>query len=89
VSGGLDVQGAINRDRFELRLKGHRNARLQSDWTWFGEDAFTIDVVDTVRQSDRPGHDCRGELASMLDLWREELGSYGDTGYNARVAVAF
>jgi hypothetical protein len=89
VAGDGDVQGAIERDRVDLQRKAHRNAALQSDWNWFGEDSFRFDVVDTIEPAALAGRDSRGGLLRRLDAWRDALRSYGETGYNARVRLAF
>lgn len=88
VSGDADVQDAIDRDRLDLQRERHRNAALQADWNWFGEENFSFDVIDIV-EPERPGFDRRSGLTRLLESWREELRSYGDTGYNSRVTVAF
>lgn len=84
VSGDLDVQGAIERDRHALRTRSHRNAALQADWDWYGEAHFSFEVVDTVEVAGASDEELRGELAKRLDAWRHRLQAFGDTGYNAR-----
>lgn len=89
VAGDADVQGAIDRDRFDLRKGSHRNAALQADWDWYGEESFAFDVVHAIEPAAAAAAGSSGGLSGRLDLWREALRSYGDTGYNARVRVAF
>jgi len=87
VSGDLNVEAALEYDRLALQRKQHRNAALQSEWNWYGEERFSFDVVATIEP--RFHHNFRGKLAQLVDLSREELNAYGDSGYNARVSVPF
>jgi hypothetical protein len=88
VGGSTELEGQMNRDRMELRLKGHRNTSLMQDWLLFGAEHFHFEVIDTVKQHDDPAFDYKTEVASLLEMWREELQSYGERGYNARTAKA-
>lgn len=87
VAGSTNLQGAMNRDRFELKLKGHRNARLQADWIEHGEANFRFEVIDTIGKDAASDLDVdfKGELEALLELWRAELRCYGERGYNMRI----
>lgn len=73
VGASLNVDGAMNRDRFELMSKTHRNKRLLEYWLRWGADGLRFEVIDTVKKRDDPAFDPKTELASLLVLWREEL----------------
>lgn len=78
LRAALDVDGAINRDRFELRQGGHRDAAMQAVWRRGGEDALRFETVELLKPptEERP-YDPREALAEALALWREELGFDG------------
>ncbi|HYW57489.1 MAG TPA: GIY-YIG nuclease family protein [Polaromonas sp.] len=82
VGASTNVQGAINRERFDLQQKSHRNSRLLQDWLAYGSETFTFEVLSTVLPRTEPDFDYKAELASLLELWREELQCYGESGYN-------
>jgi len=84
VGGSLDLDGAMNRHRFELEMKGHRNRRLLRDWMRLGAAQFRFETIDTLKERDDPAFDYRSELESLLEMWRDELGAYGENGYNIR-----
>ena len=86
VGASMQLEGALNRHRTELRLSTHRNTALLQDWRTFGANNFTFDVLDTLAKREDPAFDYLGELAAMLDLWSEELGCFGANGYNKRPA---
>lgn len=82
VAGSLDVEGAMNRARFELDLRSHRNKALLSDWLAHGSAHFSFEVIDRVKEREDPAFDRKAELEKLLLLWREELQCTGENGYN-------
>lgn len=83
VAGSADVQGTLNRHRFELRYGQHRNARLAQDWAEHGEASFLFEVLDMVKPADAPAFDAAQELEMLVSLWRQEVPCDGDCGYEA------
>ena len=84
VGSSLNLPAILNRSRQELRLGGHRNRELQSDWNALGEDAFVFEILDTLPPRDEPGYDIKRELKVLEELWLERLEPYGERGYNTR-----
>lgn len=82
VGGSMDLPAAMNRHRFELERRGHRHRALQQDWLRLGAQSFQFEVLATVKERDDPAYDHRAELEALLQAWREELGAFGDRGYN-------
>lgn len=75
VGASLNLDGAMNRDRFELKLKGHRHPRLSEDWARCGAESFRFEVVDALKpRPDDPAFDPKAELAALFELWTEEFG---------------
>ena len=74
VKASTNLPGAFNRDRFQLRLGGHPDRRLQQAWRTHGEAALHFEVLDTLkRRADATDADHRADLAALLALWQEEL----------------
>jgi hypothetical protein len=84
VGASMNVDGAINRNRFELEHQTHRNAALLCDWNQFGAENFSFDRVETMRARDDPAFDYKAELEVMLQLWCDEYECFGAKGYNRR-----
>ncbi|SEF32575.1 GIY-YIG nuclease family protein [Variovorax sp. NFACC27] len=84
VGGSLDVEGAMNRARFELNMRSHRNKALGQDWIEHGAGHFSFEVIDRVKERDDPAFDRKAELDRLLSLWQEELQCFGPKGYNTR-----
>lgn len=83
MAGSLDVEGALNRARFELGLRSHRNKALLRDWIEHGAAHFRFEVVDRIKESDDPAFDRGAEVEKLLALWREERQCVGERGYHA------
>jgi hypothetical protein len=73
LGASMNVEGALNRARFELRQRGHRHKALMADWLRLGEAQFAFEVVDVLKKRDDPAFDAKAELADLLQLWRTEL----------------
>jgi hypothetical protein len=74
VGASRDADAALNRIRFELKMRGHRNRSLADEWARYGAEHFTFEVLERVRKRDDPAFDYEAELQSMLAFWSEELG---------------
>jgi hypothetical protein len=73
VRASLNLEGAMQRDRFELNLNAHRDKRLLAEWQRDGADHFTFEIVDRLKKRDDPAFDYRDELEALLTLWTEEF----------------
>lgn len=82
VAGSANVQGTLNRHRFELQHGQHRNARLSQDWAEHGETNFLFDVLDMVKPGEAPAFNAARELEMLVSLWREEIPCVGERGYD-------
>ncbi len=78
LRASLDLDGAINRDRFELRLGCHRDAALQADWHRLGEAGVRFEVLERIRPQPDADADPREVLALSLALWQDELQQPGE-----------
>lgn len=83
VLAGRDIPSLINRNRAQLRLKGHPNRVLQEEWNAMGQECFTFEVVDTLTPpADTPTYDPTEDLKALEALWMEKLAPYEPTGYH-------
>jgi len=74
VATSGNVPGAINRARFELRHRSHKDKALQAAWDRDGPERFSFEVLALVKERSEPGFDYAGELAELEALYRAELG---------------
>jgi len=82
ISSSMNLDGIINRHRFQLNASGHPNKALQADWNELGEGKFAFEILEELEP--RENLDNRKELAFLEDLWLEKEEPYGERGYNER-----
>ena len=68
LASSNDVQGALNRHRFELRQGAHRNRLLSQDWSVHGESSFSFDVLGMVEPQADTVSDVARDLEELLAL---------------------
>ena len=73
LGASTNVEGMLNRIRFQLKRGAHREASLAQAWAQHGPEAFSFEVLDRVKQRDDPDFDYAAELQTMLQLWQAEL----------------
>lgn len=78
----LNLPGAFNSQRFQLKTGTHPNRALQSDWNTFGPDAFAFEAAETLTPADIPRDQWKSTLAALEKKWLDTLRPYGDKGYN-------
>lgn len=83
VGASRNVDSALQRLQFELRMRGCRNVDLMADWLAHGPGQFTFEVLARVKPPDDPAFDAEAELEDLLQVWQFELGCRGPQGYNA------
>jgi len=64
-------EATLKRHRFELSLGSSWHKELQSDWNEFGAEAFSFEILDTMKPD--PLKDKAEELKELETLWREKL----------------
>jgi hypothetical protein len=67
-----DLDGILNRQRFELKMGGHMNKALVADYKQHGPDAFAFEIVDRLEPKSEPGQDYESELEMLLQLRLEQ-----------------
>jgi hypothetical protein len=82
-ASSLNLNGLLDRHEFELRLGSHRNKELQKDWTTYGRENFTFEILEQLEPRDDPTYDYSDDLTILEELWLEELQPYNpEKGYN-------
>jgi hypothetical protein len=81
VRATQNLQGGLNRIRFELTYATSLNRELVSDWKALGPGAFEIEVLDELEPKDVPGWDPESDLEELEAMWRARLIAEGATSY--------
>lgn len=81
VAGSTNVEGALNRHRFELRQGTRRNPLLSEEWTLHGESSFNFEVLDMVKPREDSAFNVARELEDLIVMWCQEIPCHGERGY--------
>ena len=82
LGSSLNLEGALNGQKFMLKIRSHRNKALQEDWNQFGPDGFIFEILETVQVRDDPNFNLSDELTLLEMIWLEKLQPFGEKGYN-------
>lgn len=84
VAAGINLEGAINKHKFQLAAGIHPNICLQADWNETSASNFTFEIVDQIMGVGDESVD-HADLNSLLQLWLERLEPFAERGYNEPV----
>ena len=73
LGASRNVDGMLNRIRFQLANGSMRDAQLTQAWAQHGPQAFSFEVLDRVKERADPDFDYDAELQALLALWQAEL----------------
>src|SRR3989339_1004204 len=82
IGNSKNLHGKSNSYKFQLNSGVHVNSELQKDYTKYGEQNFTFEVLDTLEPKDDPSYKYDDDLKTLEDLWLEKLQPFGVAGYN-------
>lgn len=69
-----NLRASINGTKFKLGAGNHINRELQKEWKEFGEDHFTIEILENLEyDKDESKTDYREDLAILKMIWEEKL----------------
>ena len=74
IGASRNVDAALARIAFELRLGTHPDKALQAAYRRSGAGRFTFEVLTLLKQRDDPAFDYGDELRAMAQLYREDDG---------------
>lgn len=87
LGSALDLNGPLNRIRFQLEHGSHRNAELQADYTRLGAQGFAFEIVDKVEPGGRSREELDRELQELEAAWGPTLDP--ENTYNAGERLRF
>ena len=82
VDCGLNLNGKMNRCKFQLIHGSHMNKSLQADFSELGEENFEFKILDLLEPKEDIKADYSEELKMLEAMWVEKLQPYGEKGYN-------
>lgn len=82
IGSSKNLHGKSNSYKFQLNSGLHMNRELQEDYTKYGEENFSFEVLDTLEPKDDPAYKYDEDLKTLEDLWLEKLQPFDEKGYN-------
>ncbi|MFD0870445.1 MULTISPECIES: GIY-YIG nuclease family protein [Paenibacillus] len=73
---------SLNGKRFALNNGTDVHKELQKEWTEYGEEAFEIEVLETLKPKENVYYDTKDELAKLEEKWIDKLQPFGERGYH-------
>lgn len=81
-----DLRGVINGAKARLQGGMHINHELQKEWTDFGADNFTIEILENLEyDKDESKTDYTEDLALLQMIWEEKLAEENLEFYKKRI----
>ena len=82
-----NLEGKLNKHRFQLSIQRHFNQQLQEDWDRLGADVFRFEISEVVKVKDDPGFNLDDELSLLEEIWIEKTQPCGERGYNKNLKI--
>jgi hypothetical protein len=73
LGASRNVHAALNRTRFELRMRSHADRTLQEAWDRGGAERFAFDVLELVKEREDAHFDYASELQALEEFHRLAL----------------
>ena len=81
-----DLRGVINGTKARLLGGMHINRELQMEWTDFGAENFTIEILENLQyDKDESKTDYTEDLALLQMIWEEKLAAENMEFYKRRI----
>lgn len=84
IESSTNLIAIWNRHKFQLKSGLHPNPYLQKEWTEFGEENFTYEILSEIKQDETKTIDYSKEAKQLEIMFIEELQPFGDKGYHVR-----
>lgn len=62
IGSSSNMEGAWNRERFQLDFGNHKNKELQADWNALGKQKFTFELLEKVKMEEKVRYDYKDVL---------------------------
>lgn len=82
IEGSHDLKSTINSTKFKLNFGNHPNKELQKDWKAYGQEGFSIEILEKLKyDEDEAKTDYSEELEILKMIWKERIGKEGGQFY--------
>lgn len=67
---------------FRYTCYHNQNKELQNEWNTYGADAFSIEMLETIKREEEKALS-KKDLLKLEAKWLEKLQPYGEKGYHS------
>lgn len=86
IQATQDLRGVLNGARVRLEGGTHPYRELQKEWSDFGSDNFTIEILENLEyDNDESKTDYKEDLALLQMIWEEKLTKENMKFYEKRI----
>jgi group I intron endonuclease len=82
LGSSLNLNGPLNRHKFELKTGMHKNPELMEDWKKYGEENFSFEFLETLKYHDDPEYNYEDDLKLLEMMTIEKFAPFTDNVYN-------
>lgn len=87
LCSSMNLEGRLNRHKFQLTSGLHPNRNLQKEWNEYGSDKFQFEILEVVKVKDDPDFSLEDELTLLEQIWVEKVDPFGEKGYNLNSSI--
>lgn len=87
IGTSKNLTTAFNRHQFQLKMNCHKNTTLQQEWNHYGPDAYSFDILETLKTDDLLPEKLPEALSALEEKWLAALTPYNELGYNRPKAL--
>jgi len=73
IGSSINLEGPLNRHKFQLLCGRHPNEALQKDWNEYGPDKFSFEILEVAKIKDDPDFNLQDEVTLLEQIWLEKL----------------
>lgn len=78
IETSQNLKATINSTEFKLGFGNHPNKELQKEWTEYGKDSFTIEILEKLKYDKDESKTDYSEELEILELeWKDKLSKQG------------
>ena len=83
IGTSKNLTTAFNRHQFQLKMNCHKNITLQQEWNQYGSEAYSFDILETLKTDELPPEKLPEALSALEEKWLATLTPYNEHGYNS------
>jgi len=82
IGSSIDLDAYWHALRLQLNTGLFLNKELQEEWKALGQEAFTYETLEEIKQDDEKDTDYPKEIKALEEMLIEELQPFNEKGYN-------